>query len=162
MAETPHDGDPPDSIPGVFSLERLMKSASRIRLPGGVIQKLSTVLIVTALSMGAICWNVAASAWWVPLFAIIVLGLLIYSLGSRMLSFAESNPYHAMLEGADLLVHQQLEFQMKGKTPLPFDPIAATSDPRRNPVLIEQDAIDTPDIPTLPKADEAEEQNNAE
>lgn len=89
-----------------FDVERILDNASKVKLKGGVVGKVSVVLIIAALSMAAISWSVKIP--WISVLALILIFLLCFVMIWRLISFADKNPQAALLEGAEFLVHEKL------------------------------------------------------
>jgi hypothetical protein len=125
---------------------KLLKSAQKVKLAGGLVGRLSMVLIVSATSLAAIV--VAVREPWIALTAILALCGLVGILGWKMIGFANKNPKAALLEGSEFLLHQQMEYQFKGQEPQIIDPDSLISDPARTlPALLEP-----PEQPDQPQA----------
>jgi hypothetical protein len=125
------------------SWDKLVQSVSRIRLRGGAVGKLSSVLVVVAVAVAAIVYSVRDP--WIAGIGLAGLFSLVYTLGNRMLAFAEKNPYAAMLEGADLLLHQQLQIGMKQGEFFPVDPNSLTMEPGVPVIPLDPDELNKPD-----------------
>jgi hypothetical protein len=112
-----------------FSLDfgPLAETATKVRLRGGVVGKLSTVLIVASIALGAI--GVAAHNEWIAGGAVILIFVLVLTLGWKMLRFAEEHPQAALMEGAELLMHERLTLAMKGHPEFLHDPSQESTDP---------------------------------
>src|SRR5262245_16295064 len=96
-------------------LKKLWSQAAKVKLSGGLVTKLSRVLIFVVVGIAAI----AAPAAWnggivVPLIGIVLIVGIVFVLGWRMIDFADDNPVSALLEGSEFLLHQQLQMQAKG------------------------------------------------
>jgi len=89
-----------------FNIEGILNNVSKVRLKGGVVGKVSVVLIIVAISMAAISWSVSIS--WISVLALILIFVLCFVMIWRLISFADRNPQAALLEGAEFLVHEQL------------------------------------------------------
>ena len=89
-----------------FDLQSILHHVSNIRLPGGMVGKVCTVLVIVSLSMAVIAWSVKLV--WVSALAVILLFLLCFVMLWRVISFADKNPQAAILEGAEFLMHEQL------------------------------------------------------
>ena len=76
---------------------------------------------------------------------------LIYGLGTKLIEFAKENPQAALMEGAELLIHEQIKLHNGTKeTPnSTISPENATSKPPRHPELIPPAQLDVPDSDTL-------------
>ena len=92
-----------------------LSNVSKIRLPGGMVGKVSTVLIVACVAMATMAWSVHVV--WVSVVAIALLFVLCFVMLWRVISFADKNPQAAILEGAEFLLHEQLMLGTKA-TPL--------------------------------------------
>ena len=90
---------------------KLTESISKVRLRGGVVGKVATVLVTVALAMAIISWS-AGSVWIAGaalafLFILTLVGML------QMISFAKENPQAALYEGAEMLIHERMKMGMK-------------------------------------------------
>ena len=92
-------------------------SISNVKLRGGVVGKVCTVLIVVAAAMAVIAW--AVKIVWVSVLALTFLFLLCFPILWRLLTFAEKNPQAALFEGAEFLAHEQMQWGMKSTPVLP-------------------------------------------
>lgn len=88
-----------------------------MKLRGGVVGKVSVVLICVSASMAAIAW--AVSMIWVSVLALVLVFALCFPLLWRLLNFADQNPQAALLEGAEFLAHEQMRLGMKSMPVLP-------------------------------------------
>jgi hypothetical protein len=98
----------------------MFKSVSNVKLRGGVVGKVCTVLIVASLSMAIIAW--AVHVVWVSILALVFVFVLCFPLLWRLISFAEKNPQAALFEGAEFLAHEQMHLGMKSTPVLPPSP----------------------------------------
>ncbi|MEW6667397.1 MAG: hypothetical protein AB1512_19505 [Thermodesulfobacteriota bacterium] len=89
-----------------FDLQSILSSVSKIRLPGGMVGKVCTVLVVVAICMAAISWSVKLV--WVSALTAVLLFVLCFVMLWRVINFADRNPQAAILEGAEFLMHEQL------------------------------------------------------
>ena len=89
-----------------FDIQTILHNVSKIRLPGGMVGKVCTVLIVVAIAMAGIAWTVKLP--WVSALAIVLVFLLSFVMLWRVITFADRNPQAAILEGAEFLLHAQL------------------------------------------------------
>lgn len=103
-----------------IDVARIFENVSKVTLKGGVVGKVSRVLIVASLSMAAIAWSVNLA--WVAAVAILLVFILCFVMLWRVISFADRNPQAALLEGAEFLVHEQLTLGEKGRPSLPVAP----------------------------------------
>ena len=95
-----------------FGLDGLAEHVSKLRLRGGLAGKICHVLIVVSLAMAAIAWSVQVV--WVAASALSMVFLLVFVMLWRLISLAEKQPTSALMEGAELLIHQQLMIATKG------------------------------------------------
>ena len=132
-------------------LSQLFEGISKVKLRGGVVGKVSIVLICVSVSMAVIAW--AASLAWVSVLALILVFTLCFPLLWRLVNFADRNPQAALLEGAEFLVHEQIRLGMKSSPVLPDS--GALPLPAPKPIAIEDTkAAALPDPPTKPATDE--------
>ena len=102
-----------------FNFQSILHTASKIKLPGGVVGKVCKVLIFIALAFAAIAWSVKVV--WVSIAALAMLFILCFIILWRLVSFADRNPQAAILEGAEFLMHEQLRLGTKTNPKLPTD-----------------------------------------
>jgi hypothetical protein len=102
-----------------FGLEGILNNVSKIRLKGGVVGKVSVVLIVVSASMLGIAWAVRKP--WISVIALVLIFILVFPMLWRLINFADKNPQAALLEGAEFLVHEQITLGMKALPVLPPD-----------------------------------------
>jgi CHASE2 domain-containing sensor protein len=102
-----------------FGLEGILRNVSKIKLKGGVVGKVSVVLIVVSLAMAAIAWSVRVP--WISVVALVLLFVLSFVMLWRLVSFADKNPQAALLEGAEFLVHEQITLGTKAQPKLQTD-----------------------------------------
>lgn len=105
----------------ITEIQTLLEKGSKIRLRGGVVGKVSTVLFVACIALAAIAWS--AKIWWISLVCALLLVGLCFPLLWRLISFAQDNPYAALFEGAELLAHERLKLGTKQEPSLPAAPI---------------------------------------
>ena len=134
----------PSSPPTVkFDLGDIPERVSKIRIRGGVVGKVSIVLISACAAFAAIA--IASGNLWVCAGLGALLFVLILVLGIRILNFADRNPTAALYEGAELLVHERLKLAMKGGLPFTPDTTDLITDPQSPPLLIPADEAQQPD-----------------
>lgn len=92
-------------------------SISNVKLRGGVVGKVCTVLLSVAAATAIIAW--AAHSVWVCVFALALLFGLCFPILWRLIGFAERHPQAALFEGAEFLAHEQMQFGMKSTPVLP-------------------------------------------
>lgn len=91
--------------------EAILKNVSRVVLRGGMFGKVCHVLIVVSVCFAAIACT--AGVYWISLIAIGLIFLLCFPILWRIISFADKNPQAAILEGAELLIHEQITLGSK-------------------------------------------------
>jgi hypothetical protein len=100
-----------------MGLDGMLANVSKVKLKGGVVGKVSVVLIVVSLSMAVIAWSVKVP--WISAAALGAVFVLSLTMLWRLISFADKNPQAALLEGAEFLRHEELKLGMKGQPQLP-------------------------------------------
>src|SRR5262245_22021579 len=104
-------------MPLPFNLEKALQSVSKIKLSGGVVGRVCHVIMVVS-----VCFAVLG-AWsrnpWITGGGIVALFAFAFPLLWKAIRFAEKNPYAAMLDGSQLLVHQQMMLGTKAQPTLP-------------------------------------------
>lgn len=103
-----------------LDLEKALQSVARVRLSGGVVGRVCQVVMVVS-----VCF-VALASWsgnaWIRAGGIAAVFLFAFPLLWRAVNFAERNPYAAMLDGADLLLHQRMMLGTKAQPTIPGAP----------------------------------------
>ena len=102
-----------------FDFEKALQHVSSVKLPGGVVGKVSMVLIVASVCLGGLA--AVTRNEWVAGGAIAAIFLLAFPMLWRLISFADRNPQAALLEGAEFLLHQQILLGSKGHPSIPLE-----------------------------------------
>jgi hypothetical protein len=84
----------------------VLGSVSRVKLRGGVVGKVSLVLIIVCLTIG--CLGVYSGSNLTMGGAIAAIVIITFPLLWKLINFAEKNPQAAILEGAEFLSHQKM------------------------------------------------------
>jgi hypothetical protein len=134
-----------------LDFSKLIKNVTKVKLGGGIFGKTCTVLIVIAVTFMGI--SLIAKNLWVCVLAISLVSLMAFILLWRLINFANKNPQAVILEGAEFLVHQQIELAAKGIPSLPTPininqaiPVSVTEETREQ--------INMPDVASNPKEKE--------
>lgn len=127
-----------------MNFEKALESIKSIRLTGGVFGKTTLLLAVLCICVTAISLKIGT--WWFALITIILLMSLVFYLLKRCLDFAEKNPQAAIMDGAELLVHEKIIHGRKGEEELP--PIGSTID-HQLPSISDSEVISEDSPPTL-------------
>lgn len=104
----------------MIDIGKLVKNVSQIKLKGGVFEKASIVIIVVSVCISVI--SVSSGDIWVNCGAIALIFIFSFSMLWRLINFANKNPHAALLEGAEFLVHQQIQLAAKGVGKFPQIP----------------------------------------
>jgi hypothetical protein len=109
-----------------LDFSKLIKNVTKVKLGGGIFGKTCTVIMIIAVTFLGIAW--IAHNLWVCVLAISLVSLIAFILLWRLINFANKNPQAVILEGAEFLVHQQIELASKGipNIPTPLNIIQAT------------------------------------
>lgn len=127
-----------------MSFDKALESIKIIKLPGGIFGKTTLFLIVLCLSIVAV--SIKIGTWWFSLTLMLpMIGLAYYAL-KRCFDFAERNPQAAIMDGAELLVHERIVHETKGDKKIPIH--GATIDHPQPPLSAEEVNEDDPP-PTL-------------
>ncbi|WP_024334636.1 hypothetical protein [Desulfotignum balticum] len=132
----------------------ILGSVSKIKLTGGVVGKVGTVLISVSFAFAIIVWSVKVV--WVSALALGMLFLLCFPILWRIVSFADRNPQAAILDGAEFITLEQLRLGTKANPQLPSsqgDVIEET------PVTLSPEEIDSLQDPDTPQLAESEDGN---
>lgn len=100
-----------------IDFEQMIGSISKVKLRGGVVGKVCTVLIVIAVATAIIAY--VAHSIWVCVLALVLLFGTALPILLRLLTFADKNPQAALFEGAEFLAHEQMQMGMKSTPILP-------------------------------------------
>jgi len=90
----------------MLDITKALESIQRVKLRGGVVGKMTLLLIVVACVLGAVCFTIG-NPHYIIVIVIIVSALVFYGM-KRCFDFAEKHPQAAIMEGAEFLVHEQL------------------------------------------------------
>lgn len=104
-------------MPLPINLENWLQSVAKIKLSGGVVGRVCQVVMVVAVcfvALGVFSGNPRVMAG-----GIAAVFLFAFPMLWRALTFAERNPYAALLDGAELLLHQQMMLGTKTQPTLP-------------------------------------------
>jgi hypothetical protein len=117
---------------------------SKITLRGGIVGRITWILISVCFSAMGMVWSVRSE--WVTLAGLLLMCATVLILGIKALRFAEKNPQTALMEGAELLIHEQmkLEVAMKSRSIPRLKEIEGPPGPDMHPHL------DLPEIVGLP------------
>jgi hypothetical protein len=135
-----------------FDLEKVFEKVSAIRLAGGVVGKVSAVLIVASVciaGVAAISKNV-----WVIGGGIVAILLLAFPMLWRLINFADRNPQAALLEGAEVLLHEQIVMASKTNPVIPLEPEAMTEERPAELPAEERALLNQPEEAQLPPKEE--------
>jgi hypothetical protein len=133
---------------------KLIKNVSQIKLKGGIFSKASTVIIVISICIFAIA--ALTKNLWVSVGAIALIFTLTFVILWRLINFANKNPQAAILEGAEFLVHEQIQLAAKG--------IGTISSSLSNvieetPVLLDEESQKIAELPDEENQIEKKEEN---
>lgn len=119
-------------------------SLKSIKLSGGMFGKITSLLLAITICITVVC--VFSSIWWLPIVLVFPLLFIVFYALKRCFDFADKNPEAAIMEGAELLIHEEMMFAQKKQA---IDPAVLPSvidhPPREN--ALESDS--EPDIPAL-------------
>ena len=93
-------------------LAKALESITTIKLTGGVFGKISPVLIALCICVTTIVVQIGSS--WLAFLGVGALLVIVGYALKRVFDFAEKNPQAAIMDGAELLVHERLVHGSKG------------------------------------------------
>jgi hypothetical protein len=135
------------------SLDKVIQRASQVKLSGGLVGRVCSVLFVACVALGAI--GALSKSELIMGVAIASIVVLLFPLLWKIISFAENNPGVALLDGAQLLKHEQLRLASKSEPDILVMPNLQRED-RAVTVSPEMAALaDKPNVAVLTKPDEA-------
>jgi hypothetical protein len=135
-----------------FDLDKVLQKVSAIKLPGGVVGKVSAVLIVASVCIGGIA--ALSKNEWILAGGIAAIVLLAFPLLWRLINFADRNPQAALLEGAEFLLHTQIVMGSKSNPVIPLEAETITEERPIQLLAEEQAQLNQPEqLPaqTLPQ-----------
>jgi hypothetical protein len=91
-------------------------------------------------------WSVRSE--WVTFAGLLLMVATVLILGIKALSFAEKHPHTALMEGAELLVHEQIRLHavMKFRSVPPFNEVEGAPGQDIHPQTDVPDIVNLPDI----------------
>ncbi len=95
-------------------LDDVIQRASKIKLSGGLVGRVCTLLVVACITLGVI--GASSKNDLISGGAIVAIVLLLFPMLWRIITFAEENPGVALLDGAQLLKHEQLRLASKNES----------------------------------------------
>lgn len=102
-----------------MSFDKALESIKAIKLTGGIFGKTTLLLIVLCLCIASV--SIKIGTWWFSLtLMLLMIGLAFYTL-KRCFDFAERNPQAAIMDGAELLVHERIIHEKKGDELVPIE-----------------------------------------
>ena len=134
------------------ALERLKS----INLRGGIFGKTTTLLVVLCICVSAV--SITTRVWWMALVLVLPLMAMVFYALRRCFDFAENHPQAAIMEGAELLVHEKLLFAQKYQTE---DPRLLATVIDHPPPELPREEVTSPDPPpdqVLPPGTNKEEE----
>ena len=133
-------------------LDQMLQRASEVKLSGGLVGRVCTVLLVGSVAIGAV--GVAASNVWVSAGAIVAILIFALPILWRVINFAQKNPSAAILDGAQFIQHEQLILASKTNPEIRVTPGTQVEARPRLPLSPESLAdLDRPDAPSLPPSE---------
>jgi hypothetical protein len=95
-----------------MDFNQLISNVSKVKLQGGIFAKASAVVIIISICIASIA--TIAGNLWISCGAIVLIFFLAFTILWRLINFANKNPQAAILEGAEFLVHEQIQLAAKG------------------------------------------------
>ncbi|MFA6198128.1 MAG: hypothetical protein WC734_03175 [Patescibacteria group bacterium] len=96
-----------------YDISKLIKTATGIKLKGGIFTKVCVVIIIVSLCIFGIA--IRANNQWMSIGSILLIFIFAIVILWRLINFANKNPQAAILEGAEFLIHEQIQLAAKGK-----------------------------------------------
>jgi len=134
-----------------FDLEKALGKVSAVKLPGGVVGKVSLVLIVASICIGGLAGF--SKNDWIVGGGIAAIVLLAFPMLWRLINFADRNPQAALLEGAEFLIHEQILLGTKANPAYALDMEVITEERPVELLPAEQALLNQPeDEQVIPRA----------
>jgi len=120
--------------------DKALEHVKSIKLTGGIFGKTNLLLIVLVICGSAVAMTI--SVWWAASLIILALICLVFYGIKRCFDFADANPHAAIMDGAELLIHERTLQGRKGYNILPSAPMSLDHE---MPALTNQD-LALPDV----------------
>lgn len=101
-------------------IRQMIEGAARVKLPGGIVGKASSVLIAFCAALASIV--VAIRSPGIGYAAIAALAVVVLTVIWLLIRFAERHPATAILEGAEYVAYQQIRLAQKDVGDIPPSP----------------------------------------
>jgi hypothetical protein len=124
---------------------KLIKNVSSVKLGKGIFGKTATVLIVLIMTFGFIAW--ASQNVWVCAGTLLLITFIVTFILFKLIRLAEKTPQTVILEGAEFILHQQIEIASKGMPTLPISHGQYIIGTPLNLSPADQTTLDNPDVP---------------
>jgi len=134
------------------ALFRALMRLQSVKLSGGMFGKITSLLLAITICITVIC--VFSSIWWLSLVLVFPLLLIVFYTLKRCFDFADKNPEAAIMEGAELLIHEKMMFAQKKQA---IDPAVLPSVFDHQPPENTLGTDSEPDIPVLSYTPDDEE-----
>jgi hypothetical protein len=99
----------------IKSFESLWQNASKINLKGGLASKICYVLIFSVIALATI--TILCKDRWIIIFSNTLIFFTVYTIIWKLINLAKNNPQAALMEGAEMLIHEQMMIAAKN-TPM--------------------------------------------
>lgn len=120
--------------------DKTLENVKSVKLTGGIFGKTFFLLTVLSLSIAAVAYKI--DVWWAALILLLPLMFIVFYAVKRCFDFADANPHAAIMDGAELLVHERILQGRKGLDVLPSAPMSLDHE---MPALTNQD-LALPDV----------------
>ena len=132
-----------------FDFKKTLQTVSGIKLPGGVVGKVSLVLIVVCICIAAMA--TFSGNDWISGGGILLIFLLVFPMLWRLINIADRNPQSALLDGTEFLIHEQLRMGTKANPSIPLEIESITEERHEELPPGAKALLDKPDeVPTPP------------
>jgi len=136
--------------------EKALESLKTIKLTGGIFGKTTLLLVVMCICVATVTLKIGT--WWFALILMIPLMSIVYYALKRCLDFAEKNPQAAIMDGAELLVHERIIHGTKEQQVIPIQEVTIDHPPPEIPDV----EVTHEDPPPTPELDEISEDDGKE
>lgn len=127
------------------SLDKVLQRASQVKLSGGLVGRVCTVLFVACIALGTI--GALSKSDLIMGAAIAAIVLLLFPMLWKIITFAENNPGVALLDGAQLLKHEQLRLASKNEADIL---VVADLQREERAVSVSSEMAALADVPDVP------------
>jgi hypothetical protein len=128
-----------------FSFDKMVASVTKVTLGGGVVGRISHLLMVAVFGLTAVAWK--AADIWLSSAVVAVIAVVVPLFCWLLIRFADRRPEAAFLEGAEFIAHERLTHASKSNPQITIDSGDRIPDPESPPPALPSPESQEPDRP---------------